>query len=784
MTTSVSPPICSDPRVVEALLVALPHKWPVAGARTLRRVLGDVLPDLPLTLGPDATVGGLDDSAWQSVWAHLVRVSPSYGARRRYKRLLLEAAQAWRAAGLISDQPEFDVPARHHRRLTVRVDRLGGYRFSDYERLQTLLLDELSGKGKVLVSPTLSAFPRGLLALTLILRGVCAHGAISLLTELTWADVPLHPDLPLRLPRRGRQGWVWLDLPPLARLFLLTAYFRAGKPPPEERVFAVSPKMLNRELRSLLAELCRAANVPILLPSQLIHFVRLALRQALSNLNLAVMTGLVKFTSVAADQVPEVLRELGVTSDELAENLPGWIGSAETVSACGDVLPVEPETELEEAALPEDEETLLATYDRLLDEIRPHVRALCQPNPPRRSKDFLEKWARSAPPVEQAQQDVARFNLALLVRWLLSLIRQKRLKPGSRAVYWSAILHLVRTAPVCGLHELGECVLPELIEQGYLLNRATRAAWLRLNHFLKQAGLPVPMVEQQRWRAYTAWRPARVLLESQQKALLAELRGTPLGRACYLARQAGLRVSEVCRLHSKDVMLDGRPYLIIRRSKRGRSRRVGLEHLPPAHLERQHKHQEARLREGGVYYLVHADGTPLDPKAISEGMRGALKDAGRQDDWFSGCGLRFHSWRAAAAEAFYKQSSDVRYVAVQMGHSLVATTVGSYLHTLDLQCAPLLQTRSSPLNGHNLYLPVVVFATLLGRTSRRIVQMVGEFNEGRPNQPLALVKPEKLPDGPRPARSGRQADYLSITDALRLVVWAIDNRKRSYRCCN
>jgi len=512
MTTSTSQPIGADPRAVEALMATLPQKWPVAGARTLRRMLGEVLPALPLTLRPDATVDGLDDSAWQRVWAALVKVSPSYGARRRYKRLLLKAAQAWQVAGLIADQPEFEVPPRHHRRLTVRVDRLGGYRFSDYECLRTALVDAVCGKSSAIVPPMLSAYPQGLLALTLILCGICTSGAVSLLTELTWADVPLHPDLPLRLPRRGRQGSVWLGLPPLARLFLLSAYFRTGKPSPEERVLALTSKALNRELRSLLTELCWVANVPALLPSQLIHFVRLDLRQALPNLNLAILTSLMKFTPVAADQVPEVLHELDVTPDEVADHPPGWIGSAEILRACEGALATELETELEEMAPSEDEETLLASYDRLLDEIRPHVRALCQPNPPKRSKDLLEKWAGSAPPVEQAQTDVARFNLAWLVRWLLSLTRDRRLRPGSRAVYWSAILHLVRTAPACGLHELDQGALPELMEQGYLMSRVTRAAWLRLSQFLKQAGLPISKTERRHWKAHVAWEPARVLL--------------------------------------------------------------------------------------------------------------------------------------------------------------------------------------------------------------------------------------------------------------------------------
>ncbi len=117
---------------------------------------------------------------------------------------------------------------------------------------------------------------------------------------------------------------------------------------------------------------------------------------------------------------------------------------------------------------------------------------------------------------------------------------------------------------------------------------------------------------------------------------MASLRGIPLGRACYLTRQAGLRVSEVCRLRSKDMVLEGQPYLIIQRSKRGRSRRVSLEHLPPAHLERQRKHQEARLRKGGMHYLAQADEQPLVPKAISEGMGEALKEAGLEGAFLDG----------------------------------------------------------------------------------------------------------------------------------------------------
>lgn len=161
-------PIRADPRAVEILLAALPQHWSVAGARTLWRVLSEVLPAVSLHLKPDSTIDGMDDAAWQHVWAALVKVSPSYGARRRYKRPLLDVARAWQAAGLIAEKPEFEVPPRHHRHLTVRVERLNGYRFSDYERLRATLVDAVCGKGNAIAPPMLSAYPQGVPAMALI----------------------------------------------------------------------------------------------------------------------------------------------------------------------------------------------------------------------------------------------------------------------------------------------------------------------------------------------------------------------------------------------------------------------------------------------------------------------------------------------------------------------------------------------------------------------------------------------------------------------------------------
>src|SRR6185436_346703 len=148
-------PVIED-QAVQALMEVLPDRLSVSGLRTLRRVLQAALPALKLTLTPTGQVNGLDDEAWQSLWKQLIQASPSYGSRRRYKVLLLKVAELWQTAGLIEHQPAFTVPPQHRRRLTIAVDRLGGYRFSDYQHLVKFVVDSLSGHRESLVPPSLS----------------------------------------------------------------------------------------------------------------------------------------------------------------------------------------------------------------------------------------------------------------------------------------------------------------------------------------------------------------------------------------------------------------------------------------------------------------------------------------------------------------------------------------------------------------------------------------------------------------------------------------------------
>ena len=293
---------------VEQLLLVLPRRLGLAGERTVRRVLQARLPKLGLRLSPNHPVEGLDETAFQKIMTWLEdEGGTSYGSRQRYRLVLLHMAQIWQQAGLIEHVPEITLSPQHPRRLTVRFDRLGRCHFSAFQRLQQWLVDALGGKGPSLAPKGLAENVEAWTVLVAIVAGVCRTGAIKILTLLQPDDLPTATDLPLRLPHRGRHGYVWFWLPPLAQFLLLTAAWRARQGA-RLQLFTTPTQELRKALRGLLTDVCLAMGLPALRPIQLQELVRLELRQILPNTLLAALLGLVRFAPVPADQVREVLR--------------------------------------------------------------------------------------------------------------------------------------------------------------------------------------------------------------------------------------------------------------------------------------------------------------------------------------------------------------------------------------------------------------------------------------------------------------------------------------------
>jgi hypothetical protein len=143
---------------------------------------------------------------------------------------------------------------------------------------------------------------------------------------------------------------------------------------------------------------------------------------------------------------------------------------------------------------------------------------------------------------------------------------------------------------------------------------------------------------------------------------------------------------------------------------------------------------------------------------------------GLYDENLPGQPVSFHSLRRQGLNVIYFLSHDLRDVAGQAGHSLVLTTVGSYMSDLDLEGVEYLKSWNHPLNNPQLCIPLLTLAALSGKTDRRLAQRVNEINDQNPDQPIVIYTPKTTPDGERPKRPGRPAEFVSVEEGLRLLI--------------
>ena len=88
---------------------------------------------------------------------------------------------------------------------------------------------------------------------------------------------------------------------------------------------------------------------------------------------------------------------------------------------------------------------------------------------------------------------------------------------------------------------------------------------------------------------------------------------------------------------------------------------------------------------------------------------------------------------------------------------------------LDLEGVECLKDWDHPLNNPDLHLPLLTLAVLSGKSDRRLAQLMTEFNSQQTVLPVVSHGPKETPDGERPKRPGKPAEYISIEDAIRLL---------------
>ena len=384
----------------------------------------------------------------------------------------------------------------------------------------------------------------------------------------------------------------------------------------------------------------------------------------------------------------------------------------------------------------------------------------------------LEKWCNEQEEQLSKESNVPHFNVLWLVRWLLDMTRDHAIKPASRGAYWAAVLRVLRLYPGISVNQVDQNLLQEALE--FLPGQTaklTKTAWKRLANFLKRSGLAVPDIQWRRIKLIVTSQPVRILDERTLNETLNVL-AKPFRRALRAGRWLGLRVSEVCKLRCDDFDLTGIPYVIVPCSKRGRSRRISLDSLPAERFDALRQYIEhQRKKFGADAPFINHQGEPLDPEQVSSEVGSAFERIGKRGKQLEGLSLVFHAARKGRAFELYEKEGDVRYVSLELGHALpVTTTVGSYLHPLDLQTDCLMAKWDTPLNAEPLHIPLTALAILLGVDRSRIRKLLKEHNGIVSKKQAIVVSGKELPHKDRLCGAALRAHYLTVSDAFHFLI--------------
>ena len=363
---------------------------------------------------------------------------------------------------------------------------------------------------------------------------------------------------------------------------------------------------------------------------------------------------------------------------------------------------------------------------------------------------LLDLWQTSAPKTNRQPllewidknmeeiTDVAKFNVIWLLRWQLHLSSRKSFRLSSCQTYWIAALRVLYQFPGLRISDIGRDELVSIFNEisdgngdgsHYCCTsrRLSRAAWQSLYHFLQGENLALPTIDWKSMRIQRDYLPVRKITDENVRRLLEYLKGSPEQSLIWLARRAGLRVSEACNLWVDDVCLSRPAYLIIYKSKRQKDRKVDLSNMTERELAFLSSLVKRARKASSQYLFFNSENKPFNPHQISKSTIHAFKKLGLRKNDTPGQEVSFHGLRSSAASFFQAEKRDIRYTALQLGHSWVTTTEG-YLHDADLSANTAMQSRSTPWNAPQMCIPLSTIAVLLGVTDRRMVQIVGLAN--------------------------------------------------------
>ena len=136
----------------------------------------------------------------------------------------------------------------------------------------------------------------------------------------------------------------------------------------------------------------------------------------------------------------------------------------------------------------------------------------------------------------------------------------------------------------------------------------------------------------------------------------------------------GLRVSELCNIHVRDISKDGSSIHVLGKGAKDRIVYVGNKNLMDALTAR----RSERLREAGLdaTLLLNSRGNALQPQTLRRRLHRITSERGFSTP------VTPHRLRHTAATMLLENGADVRFVQRQLGHASISTTE-IYTHVTD-----------------------------------------------------------------------------------------------------
>ena len=247
--------------------------------------------------------------------------------------------------------------------------------------------------------------------------------------------------------------------------------------------------------------------------------------------------------------------------------------------------------------------------------------------------------------------------------------------------------------------------------------------------------------------------------------------------AALLATYFGLRLRETVRLTLGDLFLNSQsPFLAVRRSKRGRSRRVYAVQVPDTILRELIQERRRRFlstRDLAAPFLANGDGGETEPHAIRSAVTESFERIGLRDNTV-GQPIVFHTLRHVFANRLLLTRVPLITIANLLGHASPETTTSSYLHCFDYLQRQQLETNLRK-EQDTLELTATTLGAWMGVKRTTMLGLIKRYEKASGTR----IKKRKVKQVRLAVTEGRSdQDLITLGDAVRVLAFHLELQNR------